>query len=117
MFAEIAKILEIGFAYFSQEEAFEAGITLAIIEAHLGKEPMGFAAAASAAEADGEGPVRLIAEAGGGAGSELASVQGATGKQKVLDLIVRAAGFQPKGNQPIEVRELVHIRDHEEGGV
>ena len=90
--AEVLEVLEVGFADFAEEEAFEAGPALAIIGAQLGEEPMGFAAAARAAETDGGGADGLIAEAGGGAGRELAGLENDAGPSKVFRLIERTAG-------------------------
>ena len=53
---------------------------------------MGFAAAARAAETDGGGADGLIAEAGGGAGRELAGLENDAGPSKVFRLIERTAG-------------------------
>ncbi len=85
--AEVVEVFEVGFADFAQEEAFEAGEALAIVGAHLGEEPVGFAAAAGAAVADGGGAVGVIAEAGGGAGGELAGLEEDAGADEVLDLV------------------------------
>lgn len=63
---EIFKMLHVCFAHLAEEEAFQFGNALAIIRAHLRQEPVGLAAATSAAEPDGGGAARPIAAAGGG---------------------------------------------------
>jgi hypothetical protein len=70
--AQIFEVFAIGFSDFSQEQAFEAGETLAIVQGHLSEHPKGFSTAAGAAKADGGGAVGLIANASGRAGGELA---------------------------------------------
>ena len=72
---QILEVFEVGFADCAQQQAFEAGQALAIVDAHLGQQPVRFAAAASAAIADGGGAVGLVAKAGGGAGGELPGLQ------------------------------------------
>jgi len=88
--AEVLEVFEIGFADFAEEEALEARVALAIVSAHLGEEPEGFAAAAGAAVADGGGAVVLVAEAGGGAGGELFGLEDEAGIEEVADLVRRA---------------------------
>ena len=90
--AEVLEVFEVGFADFAEEEAFEAGDALAVIGAHLGEEPVGFAAAAGAAVADGRGAVGQVAEAGGGAGGELPGLEDDAGADEVLHLILGTAG-------------------------
>ena len=85
--AEVFHILEIGFTDFTEEEAFEAGDALAIVGADLGKQPVGFAAAASAAEADGLGASGQVAEASGGTGGELAGLEEDAGLNEVEQLV------------------------------
>ena len=92
--AEVFEVFEVGFADFAEEEAFEAGDALAIVGAHLGEEPVGFAAAASAAVADGGGAVGLIAEAGGGAGGELPGLEDDAGADEVQELVAGTAVLQ-----------------------
>ena len=69
--AKVFKIFAVGFADLAEQEAFEAGEALAIVEADLSDEPERLAATTSAAEADGGGAIREIAKPGGGAGGEL----------------------------------------------
>ena len=82
--AEVLEVFEVGFADLAQQEAFQAGEALAVVHAHLGEEPEGFAAAAGAAVADGGGAVRAVAEAGGGAGGELLGLEEHAGADEVL---------------------------------
>lgn len=88
------EIFEVGFADLAEEEAVETGAALAIIGPHLSKEPVGFAAAASAAVADGPRPIRLVAEPGGGTGGELTRLQDKADVGEVEELIARAAVLQ-----------------------
>jgi hypothetical protein len=89
--AEVLEVFAIGLADFAEEEAFEVREALAIVERHLGEEPKGFAAAACAAEADGGGTAGMVAEASGGAGSELLRLEKDPGVDEVFHLIARAA--------------------------
>ena len=89
--AEVLEIFAVGLAHFAEEEAFEAREALAIIDGHLGEEPKGFAAAARAAETDGGGTAGMVAEASGGAGSELLRLEEHPGVDEVFHLIARAA--------------------------
>ena len=89
--ADVIEVFEIGFADFSNEEAFEARIALAIIGADLRKEPMGFTAAASAAVTDEGGTFGIVTEAGGSAGLELTGVEADPSAGEVDELIVRTA--------------------------
>jgi len=88
---KVFEVFEVGFAHFSKQEAFEAGNALAIVGAHLGEQPMGFAAATSAAVADGCWAARIIAKPGGSAGCELAVLQDDACGEEILDLIARTA--------------------------
>lgn len=55
---------------------------------------MGFAAAARAAETDGGGALRLIAQAGGGTGGELARLEEDAGTDEVIHLVRQAPGLK-----------------------
>jgi hypothetical protein len=88
----VFEILAIGLPDFSQEETFETGETLAIVETHLGDKPEGFASTASAAKSDGSGTVGEIAEAGGGAGLKLARLGQHAGTDEPAGLILGAPG-------------------------
>ena len=90
--AEVFEVFEIGFAYFAQEEAFEAGDALAIVGADLSEKPMGLAAATRAAEGDGSGTAGLVALARGGGGSELFRLEEDHGAGEVDDLVAGAVG-------------------------
>ena len=94
--AEVFKVFEVGFADFTEQEAFEAGNALAIIGADLGEEPVGFAAAARAAVADGFGAIRLIAEARGGAGSKLAGLEDNASLGDIEELVFGTALLEAK---------------------
>jgi hypothetical protein len=50
--ADVIEIFEVGFADFTDQETFKARVTLAIVGAHLGEEPVRFATATSAAVTD-----------------------------------------------------------------
>jgi len=89
--ADVVEVFEIGFADFSNEEAFEARIALAIIGADLRKEPMGFTAPAGAAVTDEGGTFGIVTEAGGSAGLELTGVEADPSAFEVDELIVRTA--------------------------
>ena len=82
----------VGFADLAQEQALEAGKALAVIGPHLGQEPVRFAAATSAAVADGGGTIGLVTKTGGGAGAELALLEDQASGVEVGDLVLRAAG-------------------------
>lgn len=88
------EIFEVGFADLAEEEAVEIGAALAIIGPHLGEEPVGFAAAASTAVADGPRSIGLVAEPGGGTGGELTRLQDETDVGQVEELITRTAVLQ-----------------------
>jgi len=109
--AEDLKVFEIGLADFPEEEAIETGEALAIVGAELGEEPVGFAAAAGAAETDGAGTAGGIAEASGGAGGELPFLEDETGIGEVEKLIPRTARVDA------ELEELfqLHFRVRREG--
>ena len=81
----------------AEEEALEAGETLAIVGAHLSEEPMGLAAAAGTPKADRGGTVREVTEAGSGAGSELFGLKDDAGMDEVEHLLKGAAG-EPRGS-------------------
>jgi len=53
--AEALKVFEVGFADFAEEQTFQAGHPLTVVGAHLGEEPVGLAATASAAVATAVG--------------------------------------------------------------
>ena len=67
---------------------------MAVVGAHLGEEPVGFAAAASAAVADGGGAVGAIAEAGGGAGRELPGLEDDAAADEVQELVAGTTVLQ-----------------------
>lgn len=100
--AEVGEVFAIGFADFAQQEAFESGDTLAIVSADLSDEPMGFAAASSAAVADGRGAIGRIAAAGGGTGGELPGLEDEAGPQEILDLVARATSGGGSGEVAVE---------------
>jgi hypothetical protein len=99
--AEVLEAFEVGFADFAEQEAFEPGHALAIIHAHLGEEPEGFAAAARAAKADGRGTVGQVAEAGRSAGVHLPGLKNDAGADEVLHLIRGTAGEPGGGGEAI----------------
>ena len=72
------------------DPAFEARDALAVVGTDLGERPVSFAAAASAAVADGIGTVGLIAEASGRAGSQLPGLEDDTGVSEVEELVPEA---------------------------
>ena len=84
--AQVFKVFEVGFPDFAEEKALEAGHALAIVVAHLRKEPVGFAAAARSAVADSLGTVRLITEPGRRAGGKLPGLKDDAGLGKVEEL-------------------------------
>ena len=90
--AEVVEVFAVGFADFAQEQALEAGEALAVIDAHLGEEPEGFAAAAGAAVADGGGAVGEVAEAGGGAGQRAGGAGERCGPWRSFGLVPGATG-------------------------
>src|SRR5688500_2741609 len=90
--AQIAEAFEVGLADFAEQEAFEAGVTLAIVTAHLGDEPMTFAAATRAAIAEHGRTFLVIALARDGAGEELAFLKDDSDAGEVEHLIVGTAG-------------------------
>jgi hypothetical protein len=49
---EILEVFEVGFAHAAEEQAFEAGLALAIVHTHLGQQPEGFATASCATVAN-----------------------------------------------------------------
>ena len=91
--AEVFEVFHVGFADFPQQQAFQARHALAVVSAHLGQEPVAFAAAAGAAVADGGGAVRAVAEAGGGGGGELALLQDDAGLDEVVHLVCGGSPF------------------------
>src|SRR5580693_81764 len=95
--AEVIEAFEVGLADLAQEEAFQTRAALAIINAHLGNKPVGFAAATGTAIADGGGATGLVAEAGGGAGNELPGLEEDTGPEMIFHLVERAAGGEAGG--------------------
>jgi hypothetical protein len=95
--AEVIESLEVGLADAPEEEAFEAGDTLAIVGTQLGEEPMGFAAPAGTAVADGGGAIRVVAKAGGGAGGELARLEDSAGADEIFHLVAGATGVATSG--------------------
>jgi hypothetical protein len=99
--AEIIEVFTIGFANLSEKEAFETGEALAIIEGHLSHEPKRFAATACAAESDGGGAVREVAEASGGAGRELLRLRHDAAVVEVVHLVEPAAGATGGGGKVI----------------
>ena len=64
-----------------------------IIGAHLGEEPVRLPAAAGAAVADGGRTIGTVAQPGGGAGEQLAGLQGDADAGKVFELIGGTAGI------------------------
>ena len=103
--AEVFEMLEVRFADFAEQQAFEARHALAVIHAHLGEKPIGFAAAAGAAEADGGGAVGAVTEAGGGAGGKLLGLEEHAGTDEVVHLILRTTRLPGGGD---EMGELGH---------
>jgi len=89
--AKTFEVFEVGFADFTEEETVEAGDALTVVGPDLGEEPVSFAAAASAAIADGAGAVRIITEPSGRAGRKLPGLEEEAGANKVLHLIARTA--------------------------
>jgi hypothetical protein len=102
--AQILEVLAIGFPDFAQEEALEAGLALAIVGADLGKEPVGFATAPSAAIADGLGPVGPVTEPGDSARGELAGLQDQTSLGEVQQLVAGTALFEADLEEARELR-------------
>jgi len=94
--AEVLEVFEVGLADFAEEEAFEAGETLAIIEGHLGEEPKGFAAAAGAPEADGGGALGTVAKTGRSAGGKLLGLEDDPSFAEMADLVGRATVERPE---------------------
>lgn len=88
------EVLQVGFAHLAQEQTFETRDALAIINAELGEQPVRLTATAGATEADRRGPVRLIAEASGGAGGKLAILKDQPGAGKILQLVLGATVLQ-----------------------
>ena len=101
--AEAFKVFEVGLADLAEEEAFEAGDALAIVGAELGEEPVGFAAAAGAAIADGLGAVGLVAKPGGSAGGELAILQDDTGVGEVEELVAGTAVLEAELEEVLQL--------------
>jgi len=99
--AEVLEVFEVGLADLAEEQALETRETLAVVQAHLGEEPEGFAAAASAAEADGRGAIREVASAGGGTGFQLARLQYDADAVEILHLIEMAAGGKGGGGEAV----------------
>ena len=85
--AVVLEIFDVGFADFAKEQDFEVGETLAIIDADLSEHPIRFAAAASAAVADGFGAIGAITETCGGAGDELGGLENDAGAGEVAGLV------------------------------
>ena len=89
--AQILEMFEVGLGGLAQEEAFEVGDALAIIQAHLGEHPERFTTATSAAESDGNGAIGKIALTGRATGGELFVLECDSGLEEVFDLRFRAA--------------------------
>ncbi len=100
--AEVFEVFHVGFANLAEEEAFQAGDTLAIVGTHLGEEPVGFAAATGAAVTDGGGAVGEVTETGRGGGEELALLQDDIGAEEVVHLITGTAGGVAEGEVALE---------------
>jgi hypothetical protein len=98
--AKVLEVLEVGFADLAEEETLEARDALAVVDADLGEEPVGFAPAPGAAVADGSGAVGFVAEASGRAGGELAGLEDDARLGEVEELVGGTALFQA------EVEEL-----------
>src|SRR5262249_49758425 len=105
---EVVEVLAVGLADFAEEEAFEAGVALGIVSAHLGEEPVGFTAAAGATIADSGGAVGLVAETGGGAGGELAGLENDSGADEVFHLAGRATGEEAIAGVLVGVERVRH---------
>jgi hypothetical protein len=106
--AEVIEPFEVGLADFAEEETFQPRHALAIINAHLGNEPVGFAAATGTAIADRGGAAGLVAEAGGGAGGELPGLEQDAGPEMIFHLVERAAGGEAGGGVLLGIERLNH---------
>src|SRR5262249_2016482 len=91
--AKVLEVFHVGFAHLAEEQALEAGHALAIVGAHLGEEPVAFAAAACAAVADCGWAVGVVAEPGGSARGQLAWLEDEARAHKILHLFGRTSGL------------------------
>jgi hypothetical protein len=62
--AQVFGMLQVRFADFAQEQAFQAGDALAVVGAELGQQPMRLPAATGAAVAIGGGAVGAVPDNG-----------------------------------------------------
>ena len=85
--AEVVGLFAGLFGGEAEVERFEAGDAAAVVEGELGEGCVGFAGAASAAEADLGGAVGEVAEAGGGMEIELFGLGEVAGGYKVFELL------------------------------
>ena len=108
--AEVIEAFAVGLADFAQKETFETGTALTIVGAHLGEEPVGFSAAASAAIADGSGAIGQVAKPGSGAGGELTRLENDPGADKVFHLVGRAPGGKAVAGILLGVEFVTHKR-------
>ena len=90
--SKVFEVFAVGFAYLAEQETFEPGKALTIVETELGEEPEGLTAAACAAEADGSWAVGMVTEPGGSAGGELAGLKQDPGANEIVGLFKRTAG-------------------------
>ena len=89
--AQCFEVFDVGFADFAQEQAFESRPALAIVDAHLGNEPVTFAAGPRPAVADGVWAVFAVARPSGRARGELTGLQDDTRFDEVPELVLRTA--------------------------
>src|SRR5580765_1351195 len=99
LFAQVVEIFAIGFADLAEDDGFEFGEALAIVSADLGHEPVGFAAAASAAVTDGPGTGGMVAGTGDGTSGELTGLEENVGAVEVADLVGGATEGGGEGSE------------------
>jgi hypothetical protein len=105
---EIFKPFAIGFAGFAKQQDFKARITLTIVGGDLGQEPVRFAAAPSAAEANVGGAIGEIAETSSGTGGVLAGLEDKASAGVVFELVRRATEAEGFGEDLVEGGKVSH---------